>query len=81
MTKYNAKQMAEKLENIRRENVKRHTTAAAAAVSKLRREIQAHRMQRNKQMELDRLHEASTRPNGLNQVGFNRMTEIRKVIK
>ena len=80
MTKYNAKQMAEKLENIRRENVKRHTTAAAA-VSKLRREIQAHTMQRNKQMELDRLHEASTSPNGLNQAGFNRMTELRKVIK
>lgn len=79
MTKYNAKQMAEKLETIRRENVKRHTTAAA--VSKLRREIQAHTMQRNKQMELDRLHEASTRPNGLNQAGFNRMTELRKVIK
>ena len=79
MTKYNAKQMAEKLENIRRENVKRHTTAAA--VTKLRNEIQAKTMQRNRQMEIDRLHEASTRPSGLNQTGLNRMNELRKLVK
>ena len=79
MTKYNAKQMAEQLETIRRENVKRHTTAAAT--SKLRNEIQAKTMQRNRQMEIDRLREASTRPSGLNQTGLNRMNELRKLVK
>jgi hypothetical protein len=74
------KAAAERLEVIRRQNVQRHHRAAAT--TKLREEIQRHTANRNYQMELDRLHEASLRHSGLDVPGLNRMHDLKqKVIK
>ena len=69
------KAAAERAAVIRRQNVQRHVKAAA--VSKLREEIQRHTVNRNMQMELDRLHEASLRHSGLDVPGLNRMHELK----
>ena len=73
------KMYALKAATIRRQNVQRHNRAAE--VHKLRIELQRHTANRNRQMELDRLHEASLRHSGLDVPGLNRMHELkRKVI-
>jgi hypothetical protein len=72
------KAAAERLAVIRRQNVKRHHSAAA--VSKLRDEIQRHTANRNMQMELGRLHEASLRHSGLDVPGLNRMHDLKSKI-
>ncbi len=69
------KAAAERVAVIRRQNVQRHHKAAA--VSKLREEIQRHTANRNMQMELDRLHQASLRHSGLDVPGLNRMHELK----
>ena len=69
---------AERLAVIRRQNVQRHHKAAA--VTKLRDEIQRHTSNRNMQMELGRLHEASLRHNGLDVPGLNRMHDLKSKI-
>ncbi len=69
------KAAAERAAVIRRQNVQRHVKAAA--VSKLREEIQRHTTNKNMQMELDRLHEASLRHSGLDVPGLNRMHELK----
>jgi len=69
------KAAAERAAVIRRQNVQRHVKAAA--VSKLREEIQRHTVNKNMQMELDRLHEASLRHSGLDVPGLNRMHELK----
>jgi len=69
------KAAAERAAVIRRQNVQRHVKAAA--VSKLREEIQRHTANRNMQMELDRLHMASLRHSGLDVPGLNRMHELK----
>ena len=66
---------AERAAVIRRQNVQRHMKAAA--VTKLREEIQRHTAVRNMQMELDRLHEASLRHSGLDVPALNRMHELK----
>jgi hypothetical protein len=71
-----SKAAAERLLVIRRQNVQRHQKAAA--VSKLREEIQRHTANRNMQMELDRLHEASLRHSGLDVPALNRLHELKK---
>ena len=63
---------------IRRQNVQRHMQAAA--VTKLREEIQRHTSIRNMQMELGRLHEASLRHSGLDVPALNRMNEIKTMV-
>ena len=74
-----SKAAAELLAVIRRQNVQRHHKAAA--VTKLREELQRHTVNRNMQMELGRLHEASLRHSGLDVPGLNRMHELKaKVI-
>ena len=73
-----SKAAAERLAVIRRQNVQRHVKAAA--VSKLRDEIQRHTANRNMQMELGRLHEASLRHSGLDVPGLNRMHELKSKI-
>ena len=70
----NLKEAALRAEAIRRQNVQRHHKAAA--VSKLRSEIQRHTANRNAQMELARLHEASIRHNGLDRAGLARMHDL-----
>ena len=72
------KAAAERLAVIRRQNVQRHHKAAA--VTKLRDEIQRHTANRNMQMELVRLHEASLRHSGLDVPGLNRMHELKSKI-
>jgi hypothetical protein len=69
------KAAAERAVVIRRQNVKRHHTAAA--VTALREQIQRHTANRNMQMELDRLHEASLRHSGLDVPGLNRLHELK----
>ena len=69
---------AERLAVIRRQNVKRHHTAAA--VAKLRDDIQRHTANRNYNMELGRLHEAPLRHSGLDVPGLNRMHELKSKI-
>ena len=69
---------AERAAVIRRQNVQRHNKAAA--VTKLREEIQRNTANRNMQMELDRLHEASLRHSGLDVPGLNRMHELKSKI-
>ena len=72
------KAAAERLMVIRRQNVQRHHKAAA--VSKLREELQRHTANRNMQMELGRLHEASLRHSGLDVPGLNRMNDLKQKI-
>ena len=69
---------AERMAVIRRQNVQRHHKAAA--VTKLRDEIQRHTANRNMQMELGRLHEASLRHSGLDVPGLNRMHHLKSKI-
>ena len=73
------KAAAERLEAIRRENVKRHHTAAAK--TKLREDIRRATANRNTQMEVYRLQEASLRHNGLDAAAFNRMNELKKLVR
>lgn len=69
------KATAERAAVIRRQNVQRHMRAAA--VNKLREDIQRHTAVRNMQMELGRLQEASLRHSGLDVPGLNRMNELK----
>ena len=78
-TNMDAKTAARRAATIRRQNVQRHHKAAA--VSKLRHELQRHTANRNVQMELGRLQEASLRHNGLDRAGLNRMHELLAVVK
>ena len=70
------KAAAERMAVIRRQNVTRHHKATA--VTKLREDIQRHTANRNMQMELGRLHEASLRHSGLDVPGLNRMHELKQ---
>ena len=72
------KAAAERLMVIRRQNVQRHHKATA--VSKLREELQRHTANRNMQMEIGRLHEASLRHSGLDVPGLNRMHELKSKV-
>ena len=72
------KSAAQKAAIIRRQNVQRHVKAAQ--VSKLREEIQRHTANRNMQMELGRLQEASLRHSGLDVPALNRMNELKSKI-
>ena len=69
---------AERLAVIRRQNVKRHH--AAAATTRLREEIQRHTANRNYNMELGRLHEASLKHSGLDVPGLNGMHELKQKV-
>jgi ribosomal 50S subunit-recycling heat shock protein len=69
----------ERLIAIRRQNVQRHDKAAK--VHKLREEIQRHTANRNVQMEVGRLHEASLRHSGLDAPGLNRMHELHQKLR
>ena len=73
------KAAAERLEAIRRENVKRHQTAAAK--TKLREDIRRATANRNTQMEVYRLQEQSLRHSGLDAAAFNRMNELKKMVR
>ena len=73
------KAAAERATVIRRQNVQRHQKATA--MSTLRTEIQRHTANRNYQMELDRLHEASLRHSGLDVTNLNRMKDLQRMVR
>ena len=73
-----SKAAAERLMVIRRQNVQRHHKAAA--VTKLREELQRHTANRNMQLEIGRLHEASLRHSGLDVPGLNRMNDLKQKV-
>ena len=72
------KQAAQRMMLIRRENVKRHNEFAARTKLKMD-QAHAQRVQ-TMQMELDRLHGAAVRGNGLDQVRVNRMNTLKGII-
>ena len=73
-----SKAAMERAATIRRQNAQRHVKAAA--VTKLREEIQRHTSVRNMRMELDRLHEASLRHSGLDVPALNRMNQLKTMV-
>ena len=72
------KRAAEKMQLIRRENVQRHNIYASRIKLK-NDQLQAQRVS-TMQMELDRLHGAAVRGNGLDAVRINRMNTLKSVI-
>ena len=78
MTKAKTSKALTEMAVIRRQNVQRHHKAAA--VTKLRNELQRHTANRNMQMEVGRLHEASLRHSGLDVPGLNRMHDLKSKI-
>ena len=72
------KHAAQKMMLIRRENVKRHNEFAARTKLKMD-QVHAQRVQ-TMQMELDRMHGAAVRGNGLDQVRINRMNTLKGII-
>ena len=69
---------AQKMMLIRRENVKRHNEFAVR--TKLKNDqVHAQRVQ-TMQMELDRMHGAAVRGNGLDNVRINRMNVLKNLI-
>ena len=72
------KRAADRLSLIRRENVKRHTEHAAR--HKLKNDQHTAQRVATMQMELDRLHEAAIRGNGLDKIRINRMNVLKEVI-
>ena len=73
-----SKAAAERAAVIRRQNVQRHIRAAQ--VTALRDQITRHTANRNMQMELGRLHEASLRHSGLDVPALNRLHELKQKV-
>ena len=72
------KHAAQRMMLIRRENVKRHNEFAAKTKLKMD-QVHAQRVQ-TMQMELDRLHGAAVRGNGLDRVRISRMNVLKDII-
>jgi len=73
------KRLADRLDLIRRGNVKRHADSSARI--KLHTDRQQHQRTATMQRELDNLHESSIRGSGLDTVRINRMNVLRSLIK
>ena len=72
------KRAADRMDLIRRENVKRHNDFAAR--TKLKNDqVMAQRVQ-TMQMELDRLHASQIHGSGLDAVRINRMNALKQVL-
>ena len=69
---------AQRMMLIRRENVKRHNEFAARTKLKMD-QVHAQKVA-TMQMELDRLHSAAVRGNGLDRVRINRMNVLKDII-
>ena len=72
------KHAAQRMMLILRENVKRHNEFAARTKLKMD-QVHAQKIQ-TMQMELDRLHGAAVRGNGLDNVRINRMNVLKDII-
>ena len=71
------KESALKMEVIRKQNKEIQRYARIGGITKIRDEIKRHTANRNYQMELGRLREASLRHSGLDVPGLNRMHELK----
>ena len=72
------KRAADRLDLIRRGNVKRHADSAARL--KLQTDRQQHQRNATMQRELDMLHANSLRGSGLDRVRIDRMNALRAII-
>ena len=72
------KRAAERMQLIRRENVQRHNIFASRI--KLKNDQVNAQKVTTMQMELDRLHGAAVRGNGLDAVRINRMNTLKDII-
>ena len=72
------KRAADRLNLIRRENVKRHNDYSARLKLKSD-QVNAQKVP-TRQMELDRFHEAAVRGSGLDVVRINRMNALKEII-
>ena len=72
------KRAADRLNLIRRENVKRHNDYTARL--KLKSDQVNAQKVATMQMELDRFHEAAVRGSGLDVVRINRMNALKEII-
>ncbi len=72
------KNIAEKRDLIRRQNVKRHNEFAARM--KLKNDQITAQKVATWQSEMDRLHGASVHGNGLDAIRFNRMNALKEII-
>ena len=72
------KRAAERMQLIRRENVQRHNIYASRI--KLKNDQVNAQKVTTMQMELDRLHGAAVRGNGLDAVRINRMNTLKDII-
>jgi len=72
------KRAQDRLNLIRRENVKRHNEYATRL--KLKSEQVTAQKVATMQMELDRLHEAAIRGSGLDAVRINRMNTLKEIV-
>ena len=72
------KRAADRLNLIRRENVKRHNDYSARL--KLKSDQVNAQKVATMQMELDRFHEAAVRGSGLDVVRINRMNALKEII-
>ena len=72
------KRAADRLNLIRRENVKRHNEYSARL--KLKGDQVNAQKVATMQMELDRFHEAAVRGSGLDVVRINRMNTLKEII-
>ena len=73
------KRDADRMELLRRGNVKRHVDNTARI--KLREDIVRHQKGSTMQRELDNLHESSLRGSGLDAVRINRMHALKKLVQ
>mgnify|MGYP002810410434 CR=1 FL=1 len=69
------KAAAERAAVIRRQNVQRQQKATAMST------LRTHTANRNYQMELDRLHEASLRHSGLDVASLSRMKDLQGMVR
>ena len=72
------KRAAERMDLLRRGNVKRHADASARL--KLQTDKQQHQRNATMQRELDMLHGNSLRGSGLDRVRIDRMNALRAII-
>jgi hypothetical protein len=73
------KRLADRMELLRRGNVKRHADYSARL--KLQTDRAQHQRNATFQRELDNLHESSLRGSGLDRVRIDRMNALRAIIK
>ena len=75
------KEAALKMEVIRKQNKEIQRYARIGGITKIRDEIKRHMANRNYQLELGRLREASLRHSGLDVPALNRMHQLEAMVR